>query len=92
MAEKSGNTANALCLLSGETRLARSYLGFVVSQHPAFCDRTRHDGAISRRHCQLGPVGGVLRLEDLACLKGTFVNSISQRTATAARLSGKERL
>jgi hypothetical protein len=73
----------------GESKLARSHVGFVVGRHQALCDKTLHHGSISRQR-QLGPVAGALFIEDPNSLNGTLVESFGRLTAPASRLGREE--
>jgi hypothetical protein len=73
----------------GESKLARSHLGFVVGPHSALCDKTPNHGSIAR-HCQLGPVTGALFIEDPNSRNGTLVESFGRLIATASRLGREE--
>jgi hypothetical protein len=87
--EGSNDPAPLLALVSGESKLARFHLGFVVGRHPALCDKTLKHGSTSR-HCQLGPVAGALFIEDPNSLNGTLVESLGRLTASASCLGRQE--
>jgi predicted component of type VI protein secretion system len=61
-------------LVFGDTELSQAYLGLVVGQHPALCDRAIDDPSVSRRHKRIGMAEGRPYIEDLNSLNGTLLD------------------
>jgi hypothetical protein len=74
--------ANLLRPAFGESKLARAFLGCVVSRPPALCAKTLNAGTRSN-HCSLDLVADALLRKDLEFLNGTWVDSLGQATARA---------